>query len=91
MADYWVKITEKEEDDINRHHYMVTAGDIKEARRVAQEFISHFCDEDDDPEAIPDGYAFYNRAITVQITDIKETTKEEFKNFLLKIHTIQWN
>jgi len=90
MADYWVKITEKEEDEIRRHHYLVTAGDIKEAKKVAQEFISHFCDEDDDPEAITDGFTFCNRAITVQISDIKETTKEEFKNFLLKIHTIQW-
>lgn len=90
MADYWVKITEKEEDEIRRHHYLVTANDIREAQQVAQEFISHFCDEDDDPEAIADGFAFFNRAITVQVTDIKETTKEEFKDFLLKSHMIQW-
>lgn len=90
MTDYWVKITEKEEDDIRRHHYLVTASDLREARRVAQEFIRHFCDEDDEPELIADGFAFCNRAITVHISDIKETTKEEFKDFLLKIHTIQW-
>jgi len=90
MTDYWVKIIEKEDEEVRRHHYLVTANDLKEARKVAQEFISHFCDEDDDPEAITDGFAFCNRAITVQITDIKETTKEEFKNFLLKSHTIQW-
>lgn len=90
MADYWVKIMEREDEEITRHHYLVTANDAKEARKVAQEFISHFCDEDTEPEMIDGGYAFCNRAITVNITDIKETTKEEFKNFLLKIHTIQW-
>jgi len=90
MTDFWVKIMEKEEDDIRRHNYLVTANDIKEARRVAQDFISHFCDEDSEPEMLADGYAFCNRAITVHITDVRETTKEEFKNFLLKIHTIQW-
>ena len=90
MIDYWVKITEKEDEEVRRHHYLVEAVDLKEARRVAQEFIRHFCDEDDDPEAIADGYAFFNRAITVQISDIKETTKEEFKNFLLMGHKIHW-
>ncbi|MDQ5985780.1 MAG: hypothetical protein CSYNP_01497 [Syntrophus sp. SKADARSKE-3] len=90
MADYWVKITEKEDEDIRRHNYLVTASDVKEARKVAQDFISHFCDEDEDPEPIDDGFAFFNRAIMVRVTDVKETTKEEFKEFLLKIHTIQW-
>ncbi|HOK07072.1 MAG TPA: hypothetical protein PK836_10385 [Syntrophales bacterium] len=90
MIDYWVKITEKEEDEIRRHHYLVTAADEREARRVAMDFVRHFCDEDDDPEVIKDGYSFFNRAVTVQITDIRETTREEFKDFLLKIHTIQW-
>ncbi|MDD5171055.1 MAG: hypothetical protein PHN75_19725 [Syntrophales bacterium] len=90
MPDYWVKITEKEDEDIRRHNYMVTANDIVEARRVAQEFIKHFCDEDNEPEMIADGFAFCNRAITVHIADIKETTKEEFKDFLLKINTIKW-
>jgi len=90
MADYWVKITEKEDEEIRRHHYLVTAENIAEARKVAQEFIKHFCDEDDEPEAIADGFAFCNRAITVHIADIRETTKEEFKDFLLKTHTIEW-
>jgi hypothetical protein len=90
MPDYWVKITEKEEDRIQRHHYLLTAGDISEARKVAQEFIRHFCDEDDDPETVADGYAFCNKAIIVHIADIKETTKEVFKDFLLKMHTIEW-
>jgi hypothetical protein len=90
MTDYWVKITEKEDEEIRRHHYLVTANDIKEARRMAHEFISHFCDEDDDPETVGEGFAFCNRAIIVNIADIKETTKEEFMNFLLKVHTIQW-
>ena len=88
MTDFWVKITEKEDEEIRRHHYLVTADNIKEARKVAQEFIKHFCDEDDEPEAVADGFAFCNRAITVHIADIRETTKEEFKDFLLKIHTI---
>jgi len=26
----------------------------------------------------------------VHIADIRETTKEEFKDFLLKTHTIEW-
>lgn len=90
MPDYWVKITEKEDEDIRRHNYMVTADDMIEARKVAHEFISHFCDEDNDPEAIGEGFAFFNRAITVQISDIRETTKDEFKDFLLKINTLQW-
>ncbi len=90
MTDYWVKITEKEDEEMRRHHYLVTASDMKEARKVVQEFIRHFCDEDDDPEMIDDGFAFFNRAITVHITEIKETTKEEFKDFLLRGHTIQW-
>ena len=90
MTDYWVKITEKEDEEIRRHHYLVTAENIAEARKVAQEFIKQFCDEDDEPEAIADGFAFCNRAITVHIADIRETTKEEFKDFLLKTHTIEW-
>ncbi len=90
MTDFWVKITEKEDEEIRRHHYLVTADDIKEARKVAQEFIKHFCDEDDEPEAVADGFAFCYRAITVHIADIRETTKEEFKDFLLKTHTIEW-
>jgi hypothetical protein len=90
MADYWVKITEKEDEEIRRHHYLVTASDVKEARKVAQDYISHFCDEDEDPEAVDDGFAFFNRAIMVRVAEVKETTKEEFKEFLLKTHTIQW-
>ncbi len=88
MSDYWVKIIEKEEEDIIRHHYLVSASSAKEAKKAALEFIKHFMDEDSEPEKIPDGYAFCNRAIFVQIGDIKETTKEDFKDFLLKMHTI---
>lgn len=90
MPDYWVKITEKEEDSIQRHHYLVTAESKQKAREVSQEFLRHFCDDDDDPEMIADGYAFCNRAIIVHIADIRETTKETFKDFLLKLHTIEW-
>ncbi len=39
---------------------------------------------------VADGYAFCNKAIIVHIADIKETTKEAFKDFLLKMHTIEW-
>ena len=90
MPDYWVKITEKEDDKVQRHHYLVTARDIPEARSIAQEFIQHFCDEDDAPETIADGYAFCNKAIIVHIADIRETPKDAFKDFLLKMHTIEW-
>lgn len=90
MPDYWVKITEKEEDQIQRHHYLVTAADAAAARKIAKEFVRHFCDEDNDPESLPDGYSFYNKAIIVKIADIRETTKDEFKEFLLKMHTINW-
>ena len=65
MTDFWVKITEKEDEEIRRHHYLVTAENIADARKVAQEFIKHFCDEDDEPETIADGFAFCNRAAGV--------------------------
>jgi hypothetical protein len=90
MGDYWIKIVEEEDEDIKRHHYLVTANDASEARKAALAFLRHFCDEDDNPDPIADGFSFCNNAIKVRIADIKETTKEEFKNFLLKMHTIQW-
>jgi len=90
MGDYWIKIVEEEDEDIKRHHYLVTADDAAEARKAALSFLRHFCDEDDNPDAIADGFSFCNNAIQVRIADIKETTKEDFKNFLLKMHTIQW-
>jgi hypothetical protein len=90
MTDYWIKIVEEEEEDIKRHHYLVTAIDVSEARKAALAFLRHFCDEDDNPDPIQDGFAFYNNAIRVRIVDIKETTKEDFKNFMLKMFTIQW-
>ena len=91
MGDYWIKILEEEEEETKRHHYLVTAKDLAEARKAALSFIGHFCDEDDNPDPIPDGFAFYNHAIKVRITDVKATTKEDFKNFLLTMHTIQWD
>ena len=44
--------------------------------------IQHFCDEDENPETVADGYAFCNRAIIVHIADIKETTKEALAKIL---------
>ena len=88
MADYWIKITESEEDELRHHHYLITAKDEREARRLALKFIEHFIDDDDNPDVIENGYAFYNKAVFVRLSDIKETTKERFKDFLLKTHTI---
>jgi hypothetical protein len=88
MPEYWIKISEKEEDDLHRHHYLITAGDEKEAKKSAMMFMEHFIDDDDNPEMIEDGYTFCNKAVVVQLESIKETTKEKFKEFLLKIHTI---
>ena len=90
MTDYWIKIVEEEEEDIKRHLYLVTAIDVSEARKAALAFLLHFFDEDDNPDPIQDGFAFCNNAIRVRIVDIKETTKEDFKNFMLKMFTIQW-
>ena len=88
MPDYWIKISETEEEDRKQHHYLTTAKDEKEARKAAREFMRRFIDDDDDPEEIENGYAFYNKAIFVRLESVKETTKEQFKEFLLKIHTI---
>ncbi len=88
MPDYWIKISETEEEDRKQHHYLTTAKDEKEARKAARDFMKCFIDDDEDPEEIENGYAFYNKAIFVRLESIKETTKEQFKEFLLKIHTI---
>ena len=50
--------------------------------------MERFIDGDDDPEKIEDGYTFYNKAVSIRLESIKDTTKENFKEFLLKIHTI---
>jgi hypothetical protein len=52
------------------------------------EFLERFIDDDDRPEAIENGYSFYNNAVFVRLVSIKDTTKEAFKDFLLKLHTI---
>jgi hypothetical protein len=88
MPDYWVKISETEDEDLKHHHYLMTAKDEKEAKKAAMKFMERFVDGDDDPEKIDDGYTFCNKAVIVRIELIKETTKEKFKEFLLKIHTI---
>jgi hypothetical protein len=88
MPDYWIKITEREDEDIRHHHYLIEAKDEKEARKLALRFMERFIDDDENPEKIDDGYSFYNNAILVKLSDVKETTKEQFKEFLLKTHTI---
>ena len=88
MPDYWVKITETENEELRHHHYMITAKDEREAKKLAMKFIEHFIDDDENPDKIADGYTFYNNEISVRLAGIKETTKDQFKEFLLKTHTI---
>ncbi len=88
MPDYWIKISEKEDENINRHHYLITANSESEAKQSAIMFMEHFIDDDENPEKIDDGFMFYNKAVVVRLESIKETTKDKFKEFLLKIHTI---
>ena len=88
MLDYWVKISEKEDEDLKHYHYLITAKDEKEAKEYAMKFMECFIDDDDNPEKIENGFTFYNNAVVVRLESIKETTKERFKEFLLKIHTI---
>jgi hypothetical protein len=88
MPDYWIKISETEEEDVKHHHYLITAEDEKEAKASAMKFMERFFDDDDNPVRIENGYTFYNKAVIVRIESIKDTTKNRFKEFLLKIHTI---
>lgn len=88
MPDYWVKISETEDEEINRHHYLITAENENEAKKSALLFMAHFIDDDENPERIDDGFTFYNKAVVVKLDSIKETTKDKFKEFLLKLHTI---
>jgi hypothetical protein len=88
MTDYWIKISETEDEDLKHHHYLITAESEIEAKKSAMKFMARFIDDDDNPEKIEDGYTFYNKAVIVRLESIKDTTKERFKEFLLKIHTI---
>ncbi|MEE9912982.1 MAG: hypothetical protein K4571_14815 [Deltaproteobacteria bacterium] len=88
MPDYRVKISETMDDDVEQHHYLITAKDEKEAKKFAMRFMERFIDDDNDPETIENGYTFYNKAVVVRLESVKETTKEKFKDFLLKLHTI---
>jgi hypothetical protein len=88
MPDYWVKISETEDEDLRHHHYLITAEDEKEAKTSAMKFMERFIDDDNNPEKIDNGYAFYNKAVIVLFESIKVTTKDRFKEFLLKTHTI---
>lgn len=88
MPDYRIKISETTDGDLDHHHYLITAKDENEARKLTMEFMAHFFDDDNDPEIIENGYTFYNKAVVVRLESIKETTKEQFKEFLLKLHTI---
>ena len=76
------------EEDVEHHHYLVTAKNEDEARKFTMRFMERFIDDDNDPEIIENGYTFYNKAVVVKLESIKETTKEQFKDFLLKLHTI---
>ena len=88
MPDYWIKITETEDEDLKHHHYLITAQDERGAKKSALKFMERFIDDDENPEKIENGFAFYNRAVFVRLAAVKKTTKEEFKEFLLKTHTI---
>jgi hypothetical protein len=88
MPDYWIKINETEDDELKNHHYLIAAQDEKEAKKFALKFMERFIDDDESPEKIENGFSFYNKAIFVRLAAIKQTTKEEFKEFLLKTHTI---
>ena len=88
MPDYRVKISETQNEDLEYHHYLITAKDEKEAKMFAMKFMERFIDDDNDPDIIEDGYTFYNKEVVVRLESIKETTKDRFKEFLLKIHTI---
>lgn len=88
MSDYWIKISETEDEELKHHHYLITAQDEKEARRFALKFMERFIDDDEDPEKIENGFSFCNKAVFVRLASIKKTTKEEFQEFLLKTHTI---
>lgn len=88
MPDYWIKISEKEDEDLKHHHYLITAKDENDAKKSAMKFMERFIDDDDNPERIEKGYSFFNNAVIVRLESIKETTKDQFKDFLLKIHTI---
>ena len=88
MPDYRVKISETKDEELEQHHYLVTAKDEAEAKKYTMKFMERFIDDDNDPEMIENGYTFYNKAVIVKLESIKETTKQQFKEFLLKIHTI---
>jgi len=88
MPDYWVKITETENEELRHHHYLITAKDEREAKKHAMKFMEHFIDDDENPDKITNGYSFYNNEISVRLAGLKETTKDQFKEFLLKTHTI---
>jgi hypothetical protein len=60
----------------------------EEAKMFTMKFMKRFIDDDNDPDIIENGYTFYNKEVIVRLESIKESTKEKFKEFLLKIHTI---
>jgi len=42
MPDYWIKISETEDEDVKHHHYLITAKEEKDARTSAMRFKEHF-------------------------------------------------
>jgi len=67
-----------------RHHYLVTARDTIEQKKSRKNSFSTSATKMMIRKWLPTGYAFLHKAIIVHIADIKETTKEAFKDFLLK-------
>ena len=46
MPDYWIKITEREDEDLRHHHYLIAAKDEREARKLALKFMERFIDDE---------------------------------------------
>jgi hypothetical protein len=67
MPDYWIKISETEDEDLRHHHYLITAKDVNEAKQSAMKFMERFIDGDDEPQEIDNGYTFCNKAVVVRL------------------------
>ena len=89
MSDFWIKIVEEEDEEIKKHHYLVSASDAAEARKAAMAFIKHFCDEDDNPTPLLTG-SLLQQCHSGADCGYQGNNQGEFKSFLLKTHTIQW-
>jgi len=81
MPDYWIKISETEDEDIKNHHYLITAKTESDAKKSAMKYMEHFIDDDDDPEKIENGFTFYNKAVIVRLESTKERRRKNSRNF----------